>query len=42
MEEAITAAANTDAVAALFLTYTLEDDGSTTKSGILFDWPVLV
>jgi hypothetical protein len=41
MEDAITQAATTDAVAALFLTYTLEDDGSTTKSGILYDWPEL-
>lgn len=28
-------------IAALFLTYTIEDDGSTTKSGILYDWPEL-
>jgi len=41
METAIADAADTDAVAALFLTYTLEDDGSTTKSGILYDWPEL-
>lgn len=41
MEAAITGAADTDAVAALFLTNTLEDDGSTTKSGILYDWPEL-
>jgi hypothetical protein len=41
MEDQITQAATTDAVAALFLTYTLEDDGSTTKSGILYDWPEL-
>jgi hypothetical protein len=41
METAITDAADTDAVAALFLTYTLEDDGSTTKSGVLYDWPEL-
>ena len=41
MESAIAGAADTDAVAALFLTYTLEDDGSTTKSGILYDWPEL-
>ena len=39
MEDAIDGAANTEAVAALFLSYTLEDDGSTTKSGILYDWP---
>jgi len=41
MESAIDGAADTAAVAALFLTYTREDDGSTTKSGILYDWPVL-
>jgi len=42
METAITNAANTDAIAALFLTYTTEDDGSITKSGILYDWPELI
>ena len=42
METAITNAANTDAIAALFLTYTTEDDGTITKSGILYDWPELV
>ena len=41
MEAAITDAADTDAIAALFLTYTAEDDGSTTKSGILYEWPEL-
>lgn len=41
METAIADAADTDAVAALFVTYTVEDDGSTTKSGILYDWPEL-
>jgi len=41
METAIADAADTAAVAALFLTYTLEDDGTTTKSGILYDWPEL-
>ena len=41
MESAIDGAADTAAVAALFLSYTLEDDGSTTKSGILYDWPEL-
>ena len=41
MEDAITQAATTDAVAALFLTYTLEDDGSVTKTGVLYDWPEL-
>ena len=42
METAITAAVDTDAIAALFLTYTVEDDGTTTKSGVLFDWPELL
>ena len=42
MEDQITQAVDTDAVAALFLTYTTEDDGSITKSGILYDWPVLL
>jgi hypothetical protein len=41
MENAIDGAANTDAVAALFVTYTTNEDGSQTKSGILYDWPVL-
>jgi hypothetical protein len=41
METAIANAADTDAIAALFVTYTLEDDGTTTKSGILYDWPEL-
>ena len=41
METAIDNAANTDAVAALFVTYTTNEDGSVTKSGILYDWPVL-
>jgi hypothetical protein len=41
MESAIDGAANTDAVAALFVTYTTNADGSQTKSGILYDWPVL-
>jgi len=42
METAITDATDTDAVAALFVTYTVEDDDSITKSGILYDWPVLL
>ena len=41
METAIDNAANTAAVAALFVTYTANEDGSVTKSGILYDWPVL-
>ncbi len=42
MEDQITQAATTDAIAALFVTYTVEDDDSITKSGILYDWPVLL
>lgn len=41
METAIDNAADTDAVADLFLTYTTNEDGSVTKSGILYDWPEL-
>ena len=41
METAINNAADTDAVAALFVTYTTNEDGSITKSGILYDWPEL-
>jgi len=41
MESAIDGAADTDAVAALFVTYTTNEDGSVTKSGILYDWPEL-
>jgi len=41
METAIDGAADIDAMAALFVTYTEEDDGSITKSGILYDWPEL-
>ena len=41
METAIDNAADTDAVAALFVTYTTNEDGSVTKSGILYDWPEL-
>jgi len=39
MVSAIDGAANTDAVAALFVVY--ESDGKTIKSGILYDWPEL-
>ena len=42
METAISNATNTDAIAELFMTYTLEENGSITKSGILFDWPSLI
>jgi hypothetical protein len=41
MEDQIAQAATTEAIAALFLTYTVEDDGTTTKTGVLFDWPEL-
>lgn len=41
METAIDNAADTDAVAALFITHTINEDGSVTKSGILYDWPEL-
>ena len=41
METAIDNAADTDAVAALFLKFTNNEDGSQTKSGILYDWPEL-
>jgi hypothetical protein len=37
METAITNAADTDAIAAMFLTFDI--DGN--KSGILYDWPEL-
>ena len=42
METAIDGAADIDAVAALFVTYEINEDGTTTKSGILYDWPELV
>lgn len=41
MEDAITQAATTDAIAALFVTYTQNADGTTTKTGVLYDWPAL-
>ena len=41
METAIDNAADTDAMAALFVTHTTNEDGSVTKSGVLYDWPVL-
>lgn len=42
MEDQITQAATTDAIAALFVTYTVNLDGTTTKTGVLFDWPELL
>ena len=41
MKSAIDGAANTDAVAALFVVYTEDSDGEVTKSGVLYDWPEL-
>lgn len=41
METAIDNAADTDAMAALFVTHTTNEDGSVTKSGVLYDWPEL-
>ena len=41
MENAIDGAENTDAVAALFVSFTTNEDGSVTQSGILYDWPEL-
>tara|TARA_R110000796_G_scaffold61047_5_gene141287 strand:- start:8145 stop:8654 length:510 start_codon:yes stop_codon:yes gene_type:complete len=41
MEAAIETAADTDAVEALFVKVTTDDDGKVTKSGILYDWPEL-
>jgi hypothetical protein len=38
MEAAIAAAADTDAVAALFVVW----DGDGNKTGILYDWPEIV
>lgn len=42
MEDQIAQATTTDAVAALFVTYTQNADGTTTKTGVLYDWPVLL
>ena len=41
METAIDNAADTAAVESLFLKWTTDSDGKTTKSGILYDWPEL-
>jgi len=41
METAIDNAADTAAVEALFVKWTTDSDGKTTKSGILYDWPEL-
>ena len=39
MEDAIADAADTDAIAALFLTREVDSDGNVSQSGVLFDWP---
>ena len=41
MEKAIDDAKDMAAFKALFLTHKTDSDGKVTKSGILFDWPVL-
>ena len=42
MKTAIDGAADTAAVAALFVMHTEDSDGKVTKSGVLYDWPELV
>ena len=41
MKAAIDGATTTEEMVALFVTYTTNEDGSQTKSGILYDWPEL-
>ena len=41
MKAAIDGATTTEEMVALFVTYTNNEDGSQTKSGILYDWPEL-
>jgi len=41
MENEIAACTSVGAVEKLFLKYTLNADGTTTKTGILYDWPEL-
>ena len=41
MKAAIDGATTTEEIVALFVTYTQNEDGSQTKSGILYDWPEL-
>ena len=41
MKVAIDAVLTTEEMAALFVKYTTNEDGSQTKSGILYDWPEL-
>ena len=42
METAIDDSGDTDAIEALFLKTTANNDGSSTTTGILYDWPELV
>ena len=41
MKEAIDAATTTEEMAVLFVESNRNEDGSVTKSGILYDWPEL-
>jgi len=41
MEVAIEGAADLDAIAELFVKRTGNEDGTITKTGILYDWPEL-
>ena len=41
MKAAIDGATTIEEIVALFVTYTTNEDGSQTKSGILYDWPEL-
>jgi hypothetical protein len=41
MKAAIDGATTTEEMVALFVKYTQNEDGSVTKSGILYDWPEL-
>ena len=41
MKAAIDGATTTEEMVALFVKYTTNEDGSVTKSGILYDWPEL-
>ena len=41
MKAAIDGATTIEEIVALFVKYTKNEDGSVTKSGILYDWPEL-
>ena len=41
MKSAIDAASTIEEIVELFVAYTANEDGSQTKSGILYDWPEL-